>query len=73
MTLTIVNLQNATSTPGDSALFTNVELSENAMTSPTTASAPHVLGLRARGCVVEWGGVMRFSRAYAARPSVRPM
>ena len=32
--------QNATSTPGDSARFTSVELSENATTMPTTASTP---------------------------------
>ena len=37
--------QNATSTPGDSARLTSVELSENATTSPTTASTPSVFGL----------------------------
>ena len=40
--------QNATSTPGDSARFTSVELSENASTSPTTASTPSVLALSVR-------------------------
>src|SRR3954471_9531783 len=36
-TLTTTILQNATSTAGDSARLTSVELSENATTSPTTA------------------------------------
>ena len=44
-TLTVTILQNATSTPGDSARFTSVELSENASTRPTTASTPSVLAL----------------------------
>ena len=44
----MTNRQNATSTPGDSARFTSVELSEKAMTTPTTASAPNVFALRAR-------------------------
>jgi hypothetical protein len=43
--LTRVNLQNATRTPGDSALFTRVELNEKAITTPTTASAPQVRAL----------------------------
>ena len=37
--------QNATSTPGDSARFTSVELSENATTMPTTASTPSARAL----------------------------
>ena len=48
MTLTETIRQNATSTPGDSARFTRVELSEKAMTMPTTASTPNVLALHAR-------------------------
>jgi hypothetical protein len=47
-TLTVIILQNATRTPGDSARFTSVELSENATTGPTTASTPSVLALGAR-------------------------
>ena len=46
--LTVTILQNATRTPGDSARFTSVELSENAMTMPTTASTPNALALSAR-------------------------
>ena len=45
--LTVTILQNATRTPGDSARFTSVELSENATTSPMTANTPSVLALRA--------------------------
>ena len=41
-------LQNATSTPGDSARLTSVELNENASTRPTTASTPSDLALSAR-------------------------
>ena len=44
-TLTVTSRQNATRTPGDSARFTSVELSEKAMTTPTTASAPNVFAL----------------------------
>jgi hypothetical protein len=40
--LTVSNRQNAMRTPGDSARLTRVELSENAITRPTTASAPSV-------------------------------
>ena len=47
-TLTVTIRQNATSTPGDSARLTSVELSENATTSPTTASTPSVFALSAR-------------------------
>ena len=47
-TLTVTILQNATRTPGDSARFTRVELSEKAMTMPTTASTPRANALRAR-------------------------
>ena len=47
-TLTATIRQNATSTPGDSARFTSVELNENATTSPTTASTPSVFALSAR-------------------------
>ena len=46
--LTVTNRQNATRTPGDSARLTSVELSEKAMTTPTTASTPKVFALRAR-------------------------
>jgi hypothetical protein len=38
-----VSLQNATNTPGVSARFTSVELSEKPITTPATASAPNVL------------------------------
>ena len=48
ITLTVTIRQNATSTPGDSARLTSVELSENATTSPTTASTPSVFALSAR-------------------------
>ena len=44
---TVVSRQNATRTPGDSARLTSVELSEKAMTTPTTAAAPHALALNA--------------------------
>ena len=47
-TLTVTIRQNATRTPGDSARFTRVELSEKAMTMPTTASTPSAFALRAR-------------------------
>ena len=40
-----VSRQNAIRTPGDSARFTSVELSENATTTPATANAPSVLAL----------------------------
>ena len=46
-TLTVTMRQNATSTPGDSARFTSVELSEKAMTIPMTASTPSAFALRA--------------------------
>ena len=46
-TLTATILQNATSTPGDSARLTSVELSEKATTRPTTASTPSALALTA--------------------------
>ena len=61
-TLTITILQNATRTPGDSARFTRVELSEKATTRPTTASAPHALGLSPRGCFDEGGCVIGVPR-----------
>ena len=44
-TLTVTMRQNATSTPGDSARFTSVELSEKATTMPTTASTPSARAL----------------------------
>ena len=44
--LTVTMRQNATRTPGDSARFTSVELSENATTRPMTASTPNALALR---------------------------
>ena len=59
--------QNATSTPGDSARLTSVELSENATTSPTTASTPSVFAprrIRGDAAVV----VMTPTAAYAAAP-----
>jgi len=43
--LTVTMRQNATSTPGDSARFTSVELSENATTMPMTASTPSARAL----------------------------
>src|SRR4051794_32263795 len=43
--LTVARRQNATSTPAVSARLTNVELSENATTSPRTASSPSVFAL----------------------------
>src|SRR3954451_12953999 len=46
--LTRASRQKATRTPAVSARFTSVELSENATTSPTTASTPNVLALSAR-------------------------
>src|SRR4051812_47993073 len=46
--LTVARRQNATSTPAVSARLTNVELSENATTSPRTASTPRVFALRPR-------------------------
>ena len=46
--VTVTNRQNASSTPGVSARLTRVELSENATTTPTTASAPSVRALRVR-------------------------
>ena len=44
---TAIIRQNATSTPGDSARLPSVELSENAATSPMTASTPSVFGFNA--------------------------
>src|SRR3954462_3690044 len=46
--LTVASRQNATSTPAVSARLTNVELSENATTSPRTASSPSVFALSPR-------------------------
>lgn len=46
--LTVARRQNATSTPAVSARLTNVELSENATTSPRTASTPSVFALSPR-------------------------
>ena len=43
--LTVAKRQNATSTPGVSARLTNVELNENATTSPRTASTPSAFEL----------------------------
>ena len=66
-TLTTIMRQNATRTPGDSARFTSVELSEKATTRPTTASTPNAFALRRiRGdaAVV----VMTPTAAYAAAP-----
>src|SRR6185312_5907061 len=68
MTLTVTSRQNATSTPGDSARLTSVELSENATTIPTTASTPSAFGVSARSQVGRGTGVsartagMRVSR-----------
>ncbi len=47
-TVTITSRQNATSTPGDSARLTSVELSENAITRPTTARTPSAFANRIR-------------------------
>ncbi len=47
-TLTMTSRQKATSTPGDSARLTSVELSEKATTTPTTASTPNVRALTDR-------------------------
>ena len=47
-TLTMVRRQKATRTPGDSARFTSVELSEKAITTPSTAKAPSIRGLTVR-------------------------
>ena len=58
-TLTVTIRQNATRTPGDSARFTRVELSEKAMTTPTTASTPNVFALSRDEAVV----VMRLLRS----------
>src|SRR3954468_15913049 len=44
----VVNLQNATSTPGVSARFTSVELNEKPTTTPATASAPRVRAPKVR-------------------------
>jgi hypothetical protein len=46
--LTVSIRQKATRTPGASARLTSVELSENATTSPITASTPSVIALSAR-------------------------
>jgi hypothetical protein len=56
-TLTVTIRQNATRTPGDSARFTSVELSENARTRPTTASTPKVFALNGRADVGDAGVV----------------
>ena len=45
-----VSRQNATRTPGDSARFTSVELSEKPTTTPATASAPNVLAPNVPAC-----------------------
>ena len=60
-TLTQTMRQNATRTPGDSARFTRVELSENATTMPATASTPTARALtpgprRPRRTAVGTGG-----------------
>jgi hypothetical protein len=47
-------LQNARSTPGDSTLFTSVELSEKAITKPRTARVPNVFALGVR-VLADWG------------------
>src|SRR3954453_861127 len=71
-TLTVIIRQKATSTPGDSARFTSVELSEKATTSPTTASTPNAFALRL-SCGDAAGAGMPPPRAYATRgaPPVR--
>ena len=48
-TVATVSLQNAMSTPGVSARLASVELSENPMTTPATASAPRVFRPDASG------------------------
>ena len=47
--LTVSMRQKATSTPGVSARLTSVELSENATTSPSTASTPSVFARKRAG------------------------
>ena len=64
-----VSLQTATSTPGDSARFTSVELSEKAMTTPATASAPNVLALTAHVRVGETAAVISATPATVRRSS----
>jgi len=64
-----VSLHTATSTPGDSARFTSVELSEKAMTTPATASAPNVRALTARVGVGETAVVMSATPATVRRSS----
>src|SRR4051794_18278241 len=46
--LIVARRQNATNTPAVSARLTNVELRENATTSPSTATTPSVFALRPR-------------------------
>ena len=65
-TLTVTIRQNATRTPGDSARFTSVELSEKAMTMPTTASTPSAFALSAGSAPVaqprSWAELFRPAR-----------
>ena len=69
-TLTVTIRQNATSTPGDSARLTSVELSENATTSPTTASTPSVFadGARARADASATSGIALTRHTVTRRP-----
>src|SRR3954452_5275508 len=74
ITLTVTILQNATRTPGDSARLTRVEPSENATTSPRTASTPRVfaLGARTRGVSARGPttcGTVPTVAPYALRPT----
>src|SRR5919199_6607132 len=57
-TVTVAILQNARRTPGDSARLARVELSEKAITRPTTASAPSAFAPGVSGRVGEIAIVM---------------
>src|SRR3954453_9771863 len=69
--LTVTIRQKATRTPGDSARFTRVELSENATTSPRTASTPNAFALR-RSCSGGAGVDMPPPPAQAPSPPPTP-
>src|SRR3954454_21261096 len=62
--LTVTIRQKATRTPGDSARFTSVELSEKATTSPRTPTSPNAFALR-RSCGGAVVANMTPRRAYA--------
>src|SRR5919199_1931926 len=58
-TVTVTILQNARRTPGDSARLARVELSEKAITRPTTASAPSAFAPGVSGRAGEIAMVMK--------------